>query len=114
LGLLPYYPLAGGLLTGKYAGGAAPAAARLTYNSYMAGKHLSERKRAISDKLGAYARERGHSLLELAMSWLAMQPGVTSVIAGASTPEHVEANAKALGWTMTPEELAQIDKITKG
>ena len=80
----------------------------------MAGKHLSERKRAIADKLGAYARECGHSLLELAMSWLAMQPGVTSVIAGASTPEHVEANAKALDWTMSAEELAEIDKITKG
>ncbi len=114
VGLLPYYPLAGGLLTGKYAGGAAPAEARLTYNAYMAGKHLSERKRAIADKLGAYARECGHSLLELAMSWLAMQPGVTSVIAGASTPEHVEANAKALDWAMSAEELAQIDKITKG
>ena len=114
VGLLPYYPLAGGLLTGKYAGGAKPAEARLTYNSYMAGKHLSERKRAIADKLGAYAKERGHSLLELSMSWLAMQPGVTSVIAGASTPEHVEANAKALDWTMSAEELAEIDKITKG
>lgn len=114
VGLLPYYPLAGGLLTGKYAGGAAPADARLMYNSYMAGKHLSERKRAIADKLGAYANERGHSLLELSMSWLAMQPGVTSVIAGASTPAHVEANAKALDWAMSAEELAEIDKITKG
>ena len=80
----------------------------------MAGKHLSDRKRALADKLGAYAQERGHSLLELAMSWLATQPAVTSVIAGASNPEQVEANAKALDWVMSAEELAQIDSITKG
>ena len=114
VGLLPFYPLAGGLLTGKYAGGAAPAGARLTRFPSMGAKHLSERKRAVADKLDAYARESGHSLLELSMSWLAMQPRVSSVIAGASTPEQVEANAKALDWVMSPEELAQIDKITKG
>jgi aryl-alcohol dehydrogenase-like predicted oxidoreductase len=113
VGLLPYYPLAAGLLTGKYAGGAAPADSRLTRFPKMAGRHLSARNRAIADKLDAYARECGHSLLELSMSWLAMQPSVSSVIAGASTPEQVQANAGALGWTMTPEELAQIDQITK-
>ena len=114
VGLLPFYPLAAGLLTGKYAGGAAPADARLTRFPRMAGRHLSARNRAIADTLDAYARERGHSLLELAMSWLAMQPAVSSVIAGASTPEQVEANAKALGWAMTPQELAQIDQLTSG
>ncbi len=114
VGLLPYYPLAAGLLTGKYAGGAAPADARLTRFPKMAGRHLSERNRAIADRLDAYARERGHSLLELSMSWLAMQPRVSSVIAGASTPTQIEANAKALGWAMSPEELGEIDRITKG
>jgi aryl-alcohol dehydrogenase-like predicted oxidoreductase len=114
VGLLPYYPLAGGLLTGKYAGGAAPAGARLTRFPRLAGRHLSARNRAMADKLDAYARERGRSLLELSMSWLAMQPRVSSVIAGASTPEQVEANAKALGWTMSAQELAEIDAITRG
>ena len=113
VGLLPFYPLAAGLLTGKYAGGAAPAGARLTRFPKMAGRHLSERNRAIADKLDAYAKARGRSLLELSMSWLAMQPRVSSVIAGASTPEQVKANAKAVGWAMSAEELADIDAITR-
>ena len=114
VGLLPFYPLAAGLLTGKYAGGAAPAGARLTRFPKMAGRHLSERNRAIADKLDAYAKERGRSLLELSMSWLAMQPRVSSVIAGASSPEQVEANAKAVGWAMSAHELQQINEITRG
>jgi len=114
VGLLPFYPLAGGLLTGKYAGGAAPADARLTRFPAMAGRHLSQRKRAIAEQLDAYARERGRSLLELSLSWLAMQPRVSSVIAGASSPAQVEANAKAAGWAMSAEELAEIDRIAKG
>lgn len=113
VGLLPFYPLAAGLLTGKYAGGAAPEGARLTRFPRMAGRHLSERNRAIADRLDAYAKERGHTLLELSMSWLAMQPRVSSVIAGASTPEQVEANAKAVGWAMSAQELAEIDAITR-
>ncbi len=114
VGLLPFYPLAAGLLTGKYAGGATPEGARLTRFPRLAGRHLSARNRAIADKLDAYARERGRSLLELSMSWLAMQPRVSSVIAGASTPQQVEANAKALGWMMSAQELAEIDAITRG
>ena len=113
-GLLPYYPLAAGLLTGKYASGAAPQGTRLAKSAQMAGRHLSERKRTIADALDAFAKARGHSLLELAMSWLACKPFVSSIIAGATKPEQVEANAKSVGWAMSAEDLAEIDRITTG
>ena len=66
----------------------------------------------IVEKLEAFAKARGRTLLELAFSWLAARPTVGSIIAGATKPEQIEANVKAAGWTLTADEMAEIDKIT--
>ncbi len=110
--LLPFYPLAGGLLSGKYLSDA-QAQGRLTKFPAMAKRHMNERKRAIAQALNVYAQERGYNLLELSMSWLAGQGTVGSVIAGASTAEQVRANAASVRWQMSVDDLSAIDAITK-
>jgi aryl-alcohol dehydrogenase-like predicted oxidoreductase len=113
MGLLPYFPLAGGLLTGKYWRDAAlPAGSRLARNPRHAQEFISERNWRIVDELTAFAARRGRSLLELAFSWLLRDPMVASVIAGATTPEQVEQNVAAAGWTLSAEDLAEIDRVT--
>lgn len=113
LGLLPYYPLAGGLLTGKYRmGEVLPENARLTDTDRMAAKHLTDRKWAMAENLRRFAEARGRSLLELAFSWLAHREPVASVIAGATRPEQVVQNAAAVGWQLSSDDLAEIDRIT--
>ena len=112
MGLLPYYPLASGLLTGKYRRDAMPAGARLTKYASLAERALSERNWAITEQLAAFCQNRGRSLLELAMSWLASRPTVSSVIAGATSPAQIEANVAAVGWTLTADDLAEVDRIT--
>ena len=112
-GFLPYLPLAGGLLTGKYRRGAPmPKGARLTEQSWTASRVLNERNWRIVEKLEPFCAKRGRSLLELAMSWLKAQQFVTCIIAGATKPEQVAANRKALDWALTPDELAEIDRLT--
>jgi aryl-alcohol dehydrogenase-like predicted oxidoreductase len=113
LGLLPYYPLASGFLTGKYSGGKRPAGARLTVHGSMAARHMSAEKLRITEKLEAFCKARGKSLLELAMSWLAGQPVVSSVIAGATRPEQIAANVAAVSWRLTAEEMGEIYRITQ-
>jgi aryl-alcohol dehydrogenase-like predicted oxidoreductase len=114
MGLLPYFPLASGLLTGKYRRNAPmPQAARLSLVKRLADRYMTERNVEIVEKLADFCETRGHSMLELAFSWLAAQPQVTSVIAGATTPEQIAQNVKAAEWTLTPDELAEIDRITK-
>ena len=113
LGLLPYFPLASGLLTGKYKRNVPmPADARLTKTQRLADKYLTEGNWVIAEKLGDFAEARGHTLLELAFSWLLARPPVSSVIAGATKPEQIAANVKAGDWVLTAEELAEIDVIT--
>jgi aryl-alcohol dehydrogenase-like predicted oxidoreductase len=108
---LPYFPLASGLLTGKYRKGRPlPPNTRLT-SSDRFGKLLSERNISIVESLIRFAESRGHTLLELAFSWLAAQPTVASVIAGATSPEQVRSNATAVNWNLSPADLAEIDKI---
>ncbi|MEZ5763779.1 MAG: aldo/keto reductase [Xanthobacteraceae bacterium] len=115
LGILPYFPLASGLLTGKYAGSAdAPAGTRFANTPRLRDRYVNDRNVGIVEKLKAFADERGHSMLELAFSWLASRPQVSSVIAGATRPEQIEQNAKAIAWKMTPDDLAEIDRITRG
>jgi aryl-alcohol dehydrogenase-like predicted oxidoreductase len=114
LGFIPYYPLAGGLLTGKYSGGQAGGAGRLGENFLGLGNYfLTERNLKIVGALEEFCRARGHTLLELAVSWIAARPAVASVICGATRPEQVEQNVKAAGWMLSAEELAEVDKITK-
>jgi aryl-alcohol dehydrogenase-like predicted oxidoreductase len=108
VGVLPYFPLANGLLTGKYASGNAPAGTRLAVTR----QHLLED--AVSPTLKAYsdfARERGISEVTVAIGWLLAQSPVASVIAGATSPEQVAANAQADQWVPTVEDLAELDAL---
>jgi len=114
VGMLPFFPLASGLLTGKYQRGAPmPEGARMTREAQRAGEVLTEAHWARTEKLAAFCEARGKTLLELAFSWLAAQPVVSSVIAGATKPEQIAANVKAADWVLTPEELVEIDTITR-
>ena len=113
LGLLPYFPLASGLLTGKYKNGAPmPAGSRLATSAHHADSLLNAHNWSIVENLRAFAARRGHTLLELAMSWLASRPFISSIIAGVTKPEHVEQNVAAAGWALSPPELAEIDRVT--
>jgi aryl-alcohol dehydrogenase-like predicted oxidoreductase len=113
VGILPYFPLASGLLTGKYRRGEpAPEGTRLAFGP-MGERWLTDRAFDTVEKLEDYARQRGHTLLELAIGWLASQPTVPSVIAGATKPEQVEANVAAAEWKLTPEEMAEVDQIAR-
>ena len=112
LAFLPFFPLASGLLTGKYSADAPPPPA----NSRLSGagttsRFMSARNRRIAEAAGALAEARGHTLLELAISWLASHRAVASVIAGATSAEQVRANVAAAGWRLTAEELAEVDRI---
>ena len=111
LGLLPYFPLASGLLTGKYRRGqAAPAGSRIA--AWGMDSKLTDATFDAVDTLEAFAAERGISLLDVAMGGLAAQPTVASVIAGATTPEQVRANVAAGTWVPTAEDLAALDDAT--
>jgi aryl-alcohol dehydrogenase-like predicted oxidoreductase len=115
LGLLPFFPLASGLLTGKYKrGSAVPDDTRFAKMPALKDRYVTPRNEDIVEKLQAFTEKRGHTMLELAFSWLASQPQVSSVIAGATRVEQIEQNVKAIDWVLSAEELAEIDKITKG
>ena len=111
LGLLPYYPLANGLLTGKYRRGEpVPPGTRLSDPGMQS--WLSDDRLELVETLSSYARERGKSLLEVAIGGLAAQPIVGSVIAGATSPDQVRANARAASWVPTPEDLVELDTVS--
>jgi aryl-alcohol dehydrogenase-like predicted oxidoreductase len=113
LGLLPFFPLASGLLTGKYKRGeAAPGDTRLGKIARLRDRYVTPRNEEIVEKLQAFAQARGHSMLELAFSWLAARPQVASVIAGATRVEQVEQNVKAIAWSLSADEMKEIDGIT--
>jgi len=113
VGYLPYYPLASGLLSGKYTRGEdAPAGTRLVHFGDAGGGMLSDRNFDVIDAVSAWAEARGHSVLELALAWLAAKPVVASVIAGATAPGQVRANAAAAGWILTPDEVTEVDALT--
>lgn len=115
LALLPYFPLASGMLTGKYTRGKdAPAGSRLAgMPAARAERFANAQNFELMERLEAFAKERGHTILELAISWLVAQPVVSSVIAGATSPEQVRANAEAAKWELYPEDLEEIDRITQ-
>lgn len=113
MGLLPFFPLASGLLTGKYKRNAEmPAGARLTTTQRLADRYMTEANWTIAEQLADFAQARGHTMLELAFSWLARRPPVASVIAGATKPEQLEQNVKAIDWDLTADDMAEIDRIT--
>ena len=109
LGILPYFPLASGFLTGKYRPGEGAAeGTRLAAWGDRAGGILTEANFAALERLEAWAGERGHTVLDLATGWLASQPQVSSVISGATRPEQLDANVAAAEWALTPEEVAEV------
>src|SRR5262249_34943174 len=110
IGLVPYFPLASGLLSGKYRKGEPlPAGTRLSGSGYD--RYLTPANWDKMEALRAFAEARGHTLLELAMSWLARHPSVGSVIAGATRPEQLEANAKSVNWILSDTEMAEVDRF---
>lgn len=113
LGILPFFPLASGFLTGKYHHGEEPpAGTRLAAMGPRAAAMLSESNFETLEKLEAFASARGRTMVQLAIGWLASHPSVPSVIAGATKPEQVEQNVKAGEWRLTAEEMAEVDGIT--
>jgi len=113
--LMPYFPLASGVLTGKYRKGQShPEGSRLAAWGPMADQFASDEKLDVVERLEEYAVAHGHTLPELALSWLAGVPKVGSVIAGATSPEQVRANAAATtAWSLTPEERAEVDALAR-
>jgi aryl-alcohol dehydrogenase-like predicted oxidoreductase len=111
IGILPYFPLAGGFLTGKYKRGApAPAGSRGEKSPYVQ-KYLTDANFDKLDKLQAFADSRGHTLHDLAFAWLLSNKQVASVIAGATSPEQVTAHVDAVGWKLSTEELTELQQL---
>lgn len=115
LGFLPYHPLAGGFLTGKYqAGEAPPPGSRGAAGSPIINAMSTEQNWRLLAELGRFCRARGRTLGELAIAWLLADPAVSSVIAGASNPAQVQANVAAAGWSLGADDLEEIDRILSG
>ncbi len=110
IAFIPYFPLANGLLTGKYRQGQ-PLPEGSRGQTGFGPKVFTEENLAKVESLIRFAESRGHSVLELAFSWLLGRPAVASVIAGAKTPEQLRANAGAAGWRLTPAEMAEVDSL---
>jgi aryl-alcohol dehydrogenase-like predicted oxidoreductase len=113
MGLVPYFPLAGGALSGKYRKGKPLPEGRLKTGTGYNERFLGHGNFDRVEKLAAFAEERGRTLLELAMSWLAQRPRVVSIITGATRPEQLDQNVKAVGWKLTEAEMAQVEALTK-
>jgi aryl-alcohol dehydrogenase-like predicted oxidoreductase len=119
MSVLPFFPLAAGMLTGKYRRGeAAPEGSRMAGESFiakrLAGRHLEDARFDKVERLQAWAEEREHSLLELAFCWLASQPVIASIIAGATSPEQIRSNAAAVsGWRLTPDEVVEVRALVE-
>jgi aryl-alcohol dehydrogenase-like predicted oxidoreductase len=116
IGFVPYFPLELGILTGKYKPGEAPPqGSRLaTWDEKLVARFNDPARVAAAERLGDWAADHGHTLVELAFSWLACQPQIVSIIAGATKPAQVETNAHAAAWTLSAEDLAEIDALVAG
>ena len=111
MAFLPFFPLASGLLTGKYRQGQPPPEGSRLATVERFAKTATDRTLAIVESLLQFATSRRHTLVELSVSWLASRPTVASIIAGATSPEQVKMNAAAAMWNFTPEELTEIDRL---
>jgi aryl-alcohol dehydrogenase-like predicted oxidoreductase len=115
LGILPFFPLASGLLTGKYhRGEEPPAGTKFANHKERAAERMTDANFDVVEALERFARDRGVELIDVAIGGLAAQPQVASVIAGAMSPEQVMANSRAGRWTPTNADLAEIDRMTRG
>jgi aryl-alcohol dehydrogenase-like predicted oxidoreductase len=111
VGILPYFPLAGGFLTGKYRRGQpAPSGSRGESSPYVQ-KYMTDANYDKLERLEAWARDHDHSMAELAHAWQLAHPAVSSVISGATSLEQIEANARAGDWQLSQDELAEVDAI---
>lgn len=112
LGMLPFYPLAAGVLTGKYRkGGEVPEGSRLDIMKHLTDRFFNDETMDIVEALRSFAEARGRTLLELSFAWLASRDVIPSIIAGASRPEQVIANIAAAEWVLTEDEVAEIDQL---
>ncbi len=113
IGIVPYFPLASGLLTGKYRAGAPfPPGSRLARLPRFAGVATPENLAAV-ERLAAFAAERGHQVAELAVAWLLAQPGVASVITGATSPAQVQVNARGAAWVLSAEDRDEAARLAQ-
>ena len=113
MGLLPYFPLASGLLTGKYERGKdIPANTRYARMGRFGERYMTDENWRIVGELTTFAKSKGRSLLELAFAWLVAHPHLSSVIAGATRPEQVEQNVNAAAWKLNAAELAEVNRLT--
>jgi len=112
MGLLPYFPLASGLLTGKYKRDLIPEGTRFASAQRARDRYMTERNWAIVEQLESFVQSRGKGLLDLAISWLLAQSPVSSVIAGATKPEQIDQNIAAGTWILSQDELDEVAKIT--
>ncbi|MGH7444491.1 MAG: aldo/keto reductase, partial [Longimicrobiales bacterium] len=108
IAFIPFFPLASGLLTGKYRRNQEPPAGSRLASGWKADT-MTDETLDVVERLIAFAESRGHSILELAFSWLLAHPQVASVIAGATKPEQVRANSRAAAWRLTQHELTELD-----
>lgn len=109
--LVPYFPLAGGFLTGKYQRGqAAPPGSRGESSPYVQ-KYMTDANYTVIENLAGWAQQHGHTLAELSQAWLLAKPEVCSVISGATRLEQVQANVQAAEWTLSPDEVQQITAL---
>ena len=112
IGILPYFPLANGLLTGKYRRDQSPPeGTRLSEDTPRSRDLLSSQYFDLVEKLEAFASQNGRTLIELAFAWLLNNPSVSTVIAGATKPEQILVNAKAADWELSYNEIQDLDKI---
>ena len=114
MGILPYFPLASGMLTGKFQRGVPPPGhSALELPEDRAARAFDDRAFDVVERLTAFAEAHDHTLLELAMSWLACLPRMASVIAGATSAEQVRTNAGAASWQLSDEEMAEVDVLSR-
>jgi aryl-alcohol dehydrogenase-like predicted oxidoreductase len=115
MGLLPYYPLASGLLSGKYRRNTPmPADARLTLHGARYGdRFINDTNWSTVERLQAFCAQRDRTLLELVFAWLAAQPCVGSIIAGATRPDQIEQNVQTVQWALSADDLHEVDALTK-
>jgi aryl-alcohol dehydrogenase-like predicted oxidoreductase len=117
MAFVPFFPLAAGVLTGKYRPGEAPPAGTRLGDSVppeQAARMLADKHLSRVEALAAFARDRGHPVNELALAWLLAQPGVPTVIPGATRPEQIVTNTAAARWTLTPDEVAEATRLGRG
>ena len=113
VGFIPFFPLESGLLTGKYQRGVTPPEDTRMSNERFAGRFLKDESFDAVARLEAFAKAQGHTILELALSWLVSKPEVVCVIAGATKPEQIDQNIAGAQWKLSEDEIAEVDKLTR-